>query len=138
MHECPGTERRDGGAEGADGGEGALAAGEHERRADTLSTSNTKALHQQLLFVMDIEDDAGITGDRKGANTAAETTQPSAHLSNASISTAAAARSDRHFSAWNDDDFICSAQDLAAARGSWTEQVPAILRLVRACCTLAP
>ena len=121
MQESQGAERRDGSAERADGGAGALAAGEHERRAATPSSSK----HQQLLFVMDMEDDAVLTGDRKGANTAAETTPP-----------AAAARSDRHFSAWKDDDFICSAEDLAAARGSWTEQVFAVLRLVlRLLCT---
>jgi len=123
MQESQGAERRDGSAERADGGAGALAAGEHERRAATPSSSK----HQQLLFVMDMEDDAVLTGDRKGANTAAETTPP-----------AAAARSDRHFSAWKDDDFICSAEDLAAARGSWTEQVFAVLRLVYACCARAP
>jgi hypothetical protein len=127
MQEC------DGSAEGADGCAGALAAGEHERRAATPNTSNIKSLHQQLLFVMDMEDDAGLTGDRKGANTAA-----------ASTPSAAAARSDRHFSAWKDDDFICSAEDLAAARGSWTEQVvcrfaPVVSllcsRTVGACCS---
>ena len=117
MHACHGAERRDGGGEGADGCAGA-------RRA---ATPTIKAQHQQLLFVMDMDEDARFTGERKEANTAAESTPP-----------AAAARSDRHISAWKDDDFICSAEDLAAARGSWTEQVTALLRLVYSCCARAP
>ena len=103
--------RQHGGVCEAGGAAQAPPKGEHHLSGrEELGRSRRKGDREQLVFEVDMDDDARLPRGR--ANEVA-----------ASAPVAAAARPGGECSVLEDDDFMCSPEDLAAARGSWTEQV---------------
>eukprot|EP00802_Teleaulax_amphioxeia_P027901 Tamp_29388.p1 GENE.Tamp_29388~~Tamp_29388.p1 ORF type:complete len:188 (-),score=33.44 Tamp_29388:161-724(-) len=104
--------RQHGGECEAGGAAQAPPKGEHHLSGrEELGRSRRKGDREQLVFEADMDDDARLPRGR--ANEVA-----------ASAPVAAAARPGGECSVLEDDDFMCSPEDLAAARGSWTEQHP--------------